>query len=95
GRVVAVGTTVTRTLETLADPAGRIRPGAGETALFITPGHRFRAVDALMTNFHLPRSTPLLLAAAFAGRARLLDAYAEAIAIGYRLFSYGDSMLIR
>jgi S-adenosylmethionine:tRNA ribosyltransferase-isomerase len=94
GRVVAVGTTVTRTLETLADDAGRLSPGAGETSLFITPGYRFRAVDALMTNFHLPRSTPLLLAAAFAGRERLLAAYREAIALGYRLFSYGDAMLV-
>ncbi len=95
GRVVAVGTTVTRTLETQADDAGWIAPGAGETLLFITPGYRFRAVDALMTNFHLPRSTPLLLAAAFAGREPLLAAYAEAIAMGYRLFSYGDAMLIK
>ncbi len=94
GRVVAVGTTVTRTLETAADDAGRVRPGAGETSLYITPGHRFRAVDALMTNFHQPRSTPLLLAAAFAGRERLLEAYGEAIGSGYRLFSYGDAMLI-
>jgi S-adenosylmethionine:tRNA ribosyltransferase-isomerase len=94
GRVVAVGTTVTRTLESASDEAGRVRPGAGETALFITPGYRFRAVDGLMTNFHLPRSTPLLLAAAFAGREHLLAAYAEAIAMGYRLFSYGDAMLI-
>ncbi len=95
GRIVAVGTTVTRTLETQADPAGRVRSGAGETALFVTPGHRFRAVDALMTNFHLPRSTPLLLAAAFAGRDTLLAAYREAIAMEYRLFSYGDAMIIR
>jgi S-adenosylmethionine:tRNA ribosyltransferase-isomerase len=94
GRVVAVGTTVTRTLETLADDAGRLSPGAGETSLFVTPGYRFRAVDALLTNFHLPRSTPLLLAAAFAGRERLLGAYREAIALGYRLFSYGDAMLV-
>ncbi|HWP35860.1 MAG TPA: tRNA preQ1(34) S-adenosylmethionine ribosyltransferase-isomerase QueA [Thermodesulfobacteriota bacterium] len=95
GRVVAVGTTVTRTLETVADEAGRVRPGTGETELYITPGFRFRAIDALMTNFHQPRSTPLLLAAAFAGRERLLAAYEEAIRLGYRLFSYGDAMLIR
>jgi S-adenosylmethionine:tRNA ribosyltransferase-isomerase len=95
GAVVAVGTTVTRTLETLADERGRIRPGRGETSLFVTPGYRFRATAALMTNFHLPRSTPLLLAAAFAGREPLLEAYGEAIRLGYRLFSYGDAMLIR
>ncbi len=95
GAVVAVGTTVTRTLETVADERGRIRSGRGETSLYVTPGCRFRATSALMTNFHLPRSTPLLLAAAFAGREPLLEAYGEAIRLGYRLFSYGDAMLIR
>lgn len=95
GAVVAVGTTVTRTLETVADDRGRIRPGCGETSLFVTPGYRFRAISALMTNFHLPRSTPLLLAAAFAGRERLLAAYEEAMRLGYRVFSYGDAMLVR
>ncbi|MFA6028977.1 MAG: tRNA preQ1(34) S-adenosylmethionine ribosyltransferase-isomerase QueA [Elusimicrobiota bacterium] len=91
GRVVAVGTTATRTLETLARAPGTLR---GSTALFIRPGHEFKGVDALLTNFHLPRSTPLLLACAFAGRERILDAYREALAKGYRLFSYGDSNLV-
>ena len=91
GRVIAVGTTATRTLETWALGAG---PARGDTSLFIHPGHAFSCVDALLTNFHLPRSTPLLLAAAFAGRERLLAAYREAIAAGYRLFSYGDATLI-
>ena len=94
GRVVAVGTTVTRALESHADPEGLVRPGAGPCDLFIHPGFRFRVVDALLTNFHLPRSTPLLLACAFAGRDALLAAYAEAIARRYRFFSYGDSMLL-
>lgn len=94
GRVIAVGTTVTRTLETVTDDSGRVGPGSGETSLYITPGYRFRAIDGLMTNFHQPCSTPLLLAAAFAGRERLLSAYSEAIHLGYRLFSYGDAMLI-
>jgi S-adenosylmethionine:tRNA ribosyltransferase-isomerase len=73
---------------------GAVRPGAGETHLCIRPGHRFRLVDALMTNFHLPRSSLLLLVAAFAGRERLLAAYGEAIARGYRFYSYGDAMLV-
>ncbi|MBI4349777.1 MAG: tRNA preQ1(34) S-adenosylmethionine ribosyltransferase-isomerase QueA [Elusimicrobia bacterium] len=90
GRVVAVGTTAARSLETWGQ-TGRTE---GESTLFITPGHEFRAFDAFITNFHLPRSTPLVLAAAFAGRERLLKAYREAIASGYRLYSYGDGMLI-
>jgi S-adenosylmethionine:tRNA ribosyltransferase-isomerase len=94
GRVVAVGTTTTRVLETCAEGAGRVRAARGETDLFLRPGDRFRVVDALLTNFHLPRSSLLLLAAAFAGRERLLHAYAEAIARGYRFYSYGDAMLI-
>jgi S-adenosylmethionine:tRNA ribosyltransferase-isomerase len=94
GRVVAAGTTTTRVLESLADDAGRVRAGAGETALVIVPGHRFRAVDVLLTNFHLPRSSLLLLVAAFAGRERVLAAYAEAIRAGYRFYSYGDAMLV-
>lgn len=95
-RVVAVGTTCTRVLETLAAAAGTspFAAGAGETSLFIHPGHRFLCVDALITNFHLPKSTPLLLACAFAGRERILAAYREAVARDYRLFSYGDAMLI-
>jgi S-adenosylmethionine:tRNA ribosyltransferase-isomerase len=94
GRIVAVGTTTTRVLETRAREDGRVDPGRSETDLFVRPGHRFRVVDALLTNFHLPRSSLLLLVAAFAGRERILDAYAEAIAEGYRFYSYGDAMLI-
>jgi len=93
--VVAVGTTVTRVLESCVDAEGRVRPHRGETDLFLRPGSRFRAVDALLTNFHLPRSSLLLLVAAFAGRERVLAAYAEAVARGYRFYSYGDAMLIR
>jgi S-adenosylmethionine:tRNA ribosyltransferase-isomerase len=94
GRVVAVGTTTTRVLESCACEEGRLRPGRGETDLFVRPGHRFRVVDALLTNFHLPRSSLLLMVAAFAGRERILAAYAEAIEEGYRFYSYGDAMLI-
>jgi S-adenosylmethionine:tRNA ribosyltransferase-isomerase len=93
-RVIAVGTTVLRTLETLADKAGGVAPGAGETRLFITPGHRFRVVDRLLTNFHLPRSTLFMLVAAFAGLERMQTAYAHAIARGYRFYSYGDACLL-
>lgn len=93
-RLVAVGTTATRTLETLAARPEGLGAGAGESSLYITPGFAFRAVDALLTNFHLPRSTPLMLAAAFAGRERLLAAYREAVARRYRLFSFGDATLI-
>ncbi|UPT76086.1 MAG: S-adenosylmethionine:tRNA ribosyltransferase-isomerase [Elusimicrobiota bacterium] len=94
GRLVSVGTTTTRTLETLAARPEGLGPGSGESALYITPGFKFRAVDALITNFHLPRSTPLLLASAFAGRERLLAAYKEAVALRYRLYSFGDATLI-
>jgi S-adenosylmethionine:tRNA ribosyltransferase-isomerase len=94
GRVIAVGTTVTRTLEAFADGAGDVVPGARDVDLYIRPGHRFRAVDALITNFHLPKSSLFVLAAAFAGRERLLAAYAEAITRRYRFYSYGDAMLI-
>ena len=94
GRVVAVGTTVTRTLETVADPQGRVRPGSGWTDLFIYPGYRFRAIDGLITNFHLPRSTLIMLVAALLGRERTLAAYREAVARRYRFFSFGDAMLI-
>ena len=90
GRVVSVGTTTTRTLETLAARPEGFGPGSGESALYITPGYRFLGIDALITNFHLPRSTPLLLASAFAGRERLLSAYREAVGLGYRLYSFGD-----
>ena len=94
GRVVAVGTTSLRLLESAADESGHVRPFAGETSLFITPGYRFRAVDLLLTNFHLPRSTLFMLVAAFAGLARMKSAYAHAIAQGYRFFSYGDACLL-
>ena len=94
GRVVSVGTTTTRTLETLAARSEGFGAGCGESSLYIAPGYRFQAIDALITNFHLPRSTPLLLASAFAGRERLLAAYREAVARGYRLYSYGDATLL-
>jgi len=93
-RVLAVGTTTTRVLESCADPTGRVTPQSGTTDLFLRPGSHFRAVDALLTNFHLPRSSLLMLVAAFAGRERVLAAYREAIARGYRFYSYGDAMLI-
>ena len=94
GRVLAVGTTSVRVLETCAEDSGLVRAQRGETALFLVPGARFRAVDALLTNFHLPRSTLLMLVAAFAGRERVLRLYAEAIERGYRFYSYGDAMLL-
>jgi len=94
-RVVAVGTTVVRTLEAASDPeTGTLRAGPGETRLFIRPGFRFRQVDVLLTNFHLPRSTLVVLVSALLGRERTLAAYREAIAAGYRFFSYGDAMLV-
>ncbi|MUV15395.1 tRNA preQ1(34) S-adenosylmethionine ribosyltransferase-isomerase QueA [Noviluteimonas gilva] len=93
GRVIAVGTTVVRALESaLVD--GALQPFAGETSIFILPGYRIRSVDALLTNFHLPESTLLMLVSAFAGKARIFEAYAHAIAQGYRFFSYGDAMLL-
>ena len=94
GRLVAVGTTVVRALETAA-LGGTLRPFDGETDIFITPGFQFRAVDALLTNFHLPESTLLMLVCAFAGRERVLAAYAHAVRERYRFFSYGDAMFIR
>ncbi len=93
GRVVAIGTTVVRALEAAA-AGGELAAGEGETAIFIVPGHRFRVVDALVTTFHLPESTLLVLVAAFAGRARVLAAYHHAIAGRYRFFSYGDAMFL-
>lgn len=95
GRVVAVGTTTTRTLESAARETGRVRAGSGATDLCILPGHQFQAVDILMTNFHLPKSSLLLLVAAFAGRELVLAAYRDAIARGFAFYSYGDAMLIR
>lgn len=93
GRVIAVGTTSVRALET-ASAGGDMQPFDGETDLFIVPGHAFRSVDAILTNFHLPRSSLLMLVAAFAGRERILDAYRHAVENRYRFFSYGDAMLI-
>lgn len=93
-RIVAVGTTVVRTLEGAAlAGGGEVRAGSGSTDLFITPGFQFQVVDALLTNFHLPRSTLLMLVSAFAGRERVLAAYQEAVREGYRFYSYGDAML--
>jgi S-adenosylmethionine:tRNA ribosyltransferase-isomerase len=94
GRIVAVGTTSLRLLETAADESGRIRPFSGDTNLFITPGYRFKAVDLLLTNFHLPRSTLFMLVAAFAGLDRMKAAYEHAKAAGYRFYSYGDCCLL-
>jgi S-adenosylmethionine:tRNA ribosyltransferase-isomerase len=95
GRIVAVGTTVVRALETAARAAeGQIRPYRGETDMFMTPGFSFKVVDALLTNFHLPRTTLLMLVSAFAGTAFLRQAYAEAVRERYRFYSYGDAMLV-
>lgn len=94
GRVIAVGTTTTRALESAATVDGRVLAGSGETDLVITPGYSFRVIDGLLTNFHLPRSSLLLLVSALAGREKVLAAYAEAVAKGYRFYSYGDAMLI-
>jgi S-adenosylmethionine:tRNA ribosyltransferase-isomerase len=94
GRIVAVGTTSARLLESAAGEEGELRPFEGETAIFITPGYRFRAVDALLTNFHLPRSTLFMLVSAFSGLETMKSAYAHAIAEGYRFYSYGDACLL-
>ena len=93
GRVIAVGTTSVRSLE-CASASGELRPFDGETDLFITPGYEFRSVDAMLTNFHLPQSSLLMLVAAFAGRERILEAYAHAVREKYRFFSYGDAMFL-
>lgn len=94
GRIVCVGTTSTRTLESAADKNGIVHAGCTSTRLYITPGYRFKIVDGLMTNFHMPRSTLLLLISAFAGREFIMNAYHEAIEEGYRFLSFGDAMLI-
>ncbi|MFZ5653153.1 MAG: tRNA preQ1(34) S-adenosylmethionine ribosyltransferase-isomerase QueA [Pseudomonadota bacterium] len=94
GRVIAIGTTAVRSLESAADAEGRVRPLAGESDLFIHPGYRFRVVDALVTNFHLPESSLLMLVAAFAGYRATMAAYRAAVAERYRFFSYGDAMFI-
>jgi len=95
GRVIAVGTTVARTLETSAADDGAVVPGPGRSSLFVYPGFRFRVVDALVTNLHLPQSTLLMLVCAFAGTAAVLAAYRLAVNEGYRFFSYGDAMFVR
>ena len=94
GRVIAVGTTVCRTLESFAGPDGRLSEHAGYTDIFITPGYRFRAIDGLVTNFHLPGSTLIMLVSALAGRDFILESYREAVEERYRFFSFGDAMLI-
>jgi S-adenosylmethionine:tRNA ribosyltransferase-isomerase len=94
GAVWAVGTTVARTLESVATAGGEIRPGSGWTDLFVRPPYRFRAIDRLVTNFHLPRSTLIMLVAAFAGYERTMEAYRVAVGEGYRFYSYGDAMVI-
>ena len=93
-RVVAVGTTSVRVLETSSDQSGRVLPGNGDTDIFIYPGYQFKVVDALVTNFHLPESTLIMLVSAFAGKDRIMQAYHEAIKEEYRFFSFGDAMLI-
>jgi S-adenosylmethionine:tRNA ribosyltransferase-isomerase len=94
GRVIAVGTTSLRLIESAADADGTIRPFAGDTAIFITPGYAFRGIDGLLTNFHLPRSTLFMLVSALIGLERMQAAYAHAIAAGYRFYSYGDASLL-
>ncbi|QJU57557.1 tRNA preQ1(34) S-adenosylmethionine ribosyltransferase-isomerase QueA [Sphingomonas sp. AP4-R1] len=94
GRLIAVGTTSLRLIESATDAEGRIQPFEGDTAIFITPGYRFRGIDGLMTNFHLPKSTLFMLVSALMGRERMQAAYAHAIAEGYRFYSYGDSSLL-
>jgi S-adenosylmethionine:tRNA ribosyltransferase-isomerase len=93
--IIAVGTTTVRALESAADSEGFVRAGAGWTELFIYPGYRFKVIDGLVTNFHLPRSTLLMLVCAFAGREHVLRAYEHAVAMRYRFYSYGDAMFIR
>ncbi|MEN6548045.1 MAG: tRNA preQ1(34) S-adenosylmethionine ribosyltransferase-isomerase QueA [Armatimonadia bacterium] len=94
GRLIAAGTTVVRTLETVADESGYLQPGEGQTDIFIKPGYTFRATDGMITNFHLPKSSLLVMVSAFIGRDRVLQAYNEAIANGYRFYSYGDATLV-
>ena len=94
GRIVAVGSTALRLLETAAGADGRLQPFAGETELFVTPGYRFKVVDLLLTNFHLPRSTLFMLVAAYCGLATMQQAYAHAVAAGYRFYSFGDACLL-
>ncbi|MBN2712197.1 MAG: S-adenosylmethionine:tRNA ribosyltransferase-isomerase, partial [Planctomycetes bacterium] len=93
-RVIAVGTTSTRTLESVTGEDGITKEGEGWTGIFIRPGYRFKAIDGLLTNFHLPKSSLIVLVSALAGREYMLSAYAEAVREGYRFYSYGDAMLI-
>ncbi len=95
GRLIAVGTTSCRVLESIADESGKIKPYEGETAIFIYPGYRFKAIDGLITNFHLPESTLIMLVSAFAGHKNVMNAYNVAVEERYRFFSFGDAMLIR
>ncbi|MDP1736564.1 MAG: S-adenosylmethionine:tRNA ribosyltransferase-isomerase, partial [Caulobacter sp.] len=94
GRIVCVGTTSLRLLESATTPEGEVLPFHGDTAIFITPGYRFRAADVLMTNFHLPKSTLFMLVSAFAGLETMKSAYAHAVKDGYRFYSYGDGSLL-
>ncbi|MCD8020747.1 MAG: tRNA preQ1(34) S-adenosylmethionine ribosyltransferase-isomerase QueA [Clostridiales bacterium] len=95
GRIISVGTTSTRTLETVADENGVIRPGSGNTSIFIYPGYQFKAIDCLITNFHQPESTLRMLASALAGKEQMLAAYEEAVREKYRFFSFGDAMFVK
>lgn len=94
GRLIAVGTTSCRVLESVADDTGKVHAGDGETAIFIYPGYKFKAIEALITNFHLPESTLIMLVSAFAGREKVLSAYREAVKVRYRFFSFGDACFI-
>ena len=94
GRIISVGTTSTRTLESVALADGTVVPGSGNTEIFIYPGYKFKVIDALITNFHLPESTLLMLVSALAGREHILAAYEEAVRERYRFFSFGDAMFI-
>ncbi|MBQ7646061.1 MAG: S-adenosylmethionine:tRNA ribosyltransferase-isomerase, partial [Clostridia bacterium] len=95
GRVICVGTTSCRTIESVADPDGTVRPFEGETGIFIYPGYKFKAMDALITNFHLPESTLLMLVCAFGGYEHIMNAYKEAVEREYRFFSFGDCSFIQ
>jgi len=95
GRIISVGTTSTRVVESVANDSGYLRAATGETDIFIFPGYKFKAIDILITNFHLPESTLLMLVSALAGRSNILNAYDEAVREKYRFFSFGDAMLIK
>ncbi len=95
GRIICVGTTSCRTIESAADEQGRVQPGSGDTSIFIYPGYRFKVLDALITNFHLPESTLMMLVSALAGRDHIMEAYREAVRERYRFFSFGDAMFIK